>query len=173
MKSFARMTLIAATLGASSAAFATQPPPEPRQICRDIFAKLHELKTDVGCASPLNFCAAGTIRGNFGLNGTTFFSVDGSAQTPPESPGTSAFTGIFTITTPYGSLTLRETGISYPRRGNPEGGLVATIDEVQSGTGVYAHTTGILFFHGHNGLGLPSNVDVSGTLCFTWPPPKD
>jgi len=172
MKTVPKLTLLAAAIGASSAAFAT-PPPEPRQVCRDIFAELHELKTDVGCTSPLFFCAAGTIEGNFGLNGTTFFSVDGSATTPPESPGTSSFTGIFTITTPHGSLTLRETGISYPRRGNPEGGLVATIDEVQGGTGRYAHTTGILFFHGHNGRGLPSDVAVSGTLCFTWPPPKD
>jgi hypothetical protein len=173
MKSITRMSLVVAAVGASSATFASQPPPEPRQICRDIFAEIHELKTDIDCTSPLAFCSAGTIEGNFGLNGTTFFSVDGSAATPPESPGTSSFTGIYTITTPHGSLTLRETGISYPRRGNPEGGLVATIDEVQSGTGRYAHTTGILFFHGHNGRGLPSDIDVSGTLCFTWPPPKD
>jgi len=173
MKSIGKASLIAAALGVSSSAFATPPTPEPRQICRDISATLHELKTDVGCASPLNFCSAGTIRGNFGLIGTTFFSVDGSAETPAQSPGTSSFSGVFTITTPHGSLTLRETGISYPRRGNPEGGLVATIDEVQSGTGVYAHTSGILFFHGHNGLGLPSNVEVTGTLCFTWPPPKN
>jgi len=173
MKSIAMVTLIAAAIGASSTAFATHPPPEPRQVCRDIFAELHELKTDVDCTSPLAFCSAGTIEGNFGLNGTTFFSVDGAAATPVESPGTSSFTGIFTITTPHGSLTLRETGISYPRRGNPDGGLVATIDEVQSGTGRYAHTTGILFFHGHNGRGLPSDVEVSGTLCSTWPPPKD
>jgi hypothetical protein len=172
MKSTGMVTLVAAALGLSSSAFANKPP-EPRQVCRDIFAEMHELKTDVNCTSPLAFCAAGTIEGNFGLNGTTFFSVDGSATTPPESPGTSSFTGIFTITTPHGSLTLRETGISYPRRGNPEGGLVATIDEVLSGTGRYAHTTGILFFHGRNGRGLPSDVEVSGTLCFTWPPPRD
>jgi hypothetical protein len=69
------------------------------------------------------------------------------------------------ITTPHGTLTLRETGISYPRRGDPEGGVLASIAEVLSGTGRYATTTGILFFHGHNGRGLPSDVAVSGTLC--------
>ncbi|HTU67295.1 MAG TPA: hypothetical protein VMF52_15200 [Steroidobacteraceae bacterium] len=171
MKSIA-LTVVAATLGASSAAFATHPAPEPRQICREIRAVIHELKTDIGCASPLNFCSAGTINGNFGLKGTTFFSVDGSAETPAQSPGTSSFSGVFTITTPYGELTLRETGLSYPRRGNPEGGLVATIDEVTGGTGIYAHTSGILFFHGRNGRGLPSDVEVSGTLCYLWPVPR-
>lgn len=170
MKMFAILT--AAALGGPALATAGTPP-EPRQICRDIFAEIHELKTDVGCSSPVFFCSAGTIEGNFGLNGTTFFSVDSTEKAPPTSPGLSSFSGLYTITTPHGSLTLRETGLSYPRRGNPEGGLVATIDEVLSGTGRYAHTTGILFFHGHNGRGLPSDVDVSGTLCFTWPPPKD
>jgi hypothetical protein len=171
MKTIARVTFAVTALAAAGAAFATQP--EPREVCRDIFAEMHEFPTTVNCTSPLGFCAAGTIEGNFGLNGTTFFSVDGSAATPPESPGTSSFTGIFTITTPHGSLTLRETGISYPRRGNPAGGFVATIDEVQSGTGRYSNTTGVLFFHGHNGRGLPSDVEVSGTLCFTWPPPRN
>ncbi|MEO8016489.1 MAG: hypothetical protein ABI769_01640 [Pseudomonadota bacterium] len=137
----------------------------PRVVCRNIHAELHELQARDNCTSPVGFCAAGTVDGNFGLEGTTFFSVDGVATTPPESPGTSTFSGIFTITTDFGTLTLRETGISYPRRGNPAGGLVATIDEVLSGTGRFADATGILFFHGHNGRGLPSDVEVSGELC--------
>src|SRR5690349_2530008 len=106
MRSIGMVTRLAALIVLPTIASAA--PPEPRQLCRDIFAELHELKTDVGCTSPLFFCSAGTIEGNFGLNGTTFFSVDGSAATPPESPGTSSFTGIYTITTPHGSLTLRE-----------------------------------------------------------------
>lgn len=142
---------------------------ETHQFCKDIRAELHELKTNDNCTSPFAFCAAGTIDGNFGLDGTTFFSVDGAAATPAEAPGTSSYTGMYTITTRHGTLTLRETGISYPRRGNPEGGVLASIAEVLSGTGRYSTTTGILFFHGHNGRGLPSDVDVSGTLCTTWP----
>ena len=125
--------------------------------------------TNDNCTSPVAFCSAGTIDGNFGLDGTTFFSVDGVASTPAQAPGTSSYTGIYTIITRRGTLTLRETGISYPRAGNPEGGVLASIAEVQSGTGRYATTRGILFFHGHNGRGRPSNVAVSGTLC-TMPP---
>jgi hypothetical protein len=139
-----------------------------QQVCRDIRAELHELKTNDNCNSPLAFCSAGTIDGNFGLDGTTFFSVDGSAATPPEAPGTSSYTGMYTINTRHGTLTLRETGISYPRRGNPEGGVLVSIAEVLSGTGRYSTTTGILFFYGHNGRGLPSDIDVSGTLCTNW-----
>ena len=142
---------------------------ESHQMCREIRAELHELKTNDNCDSPLAFCSAGTIEGNFGLDGTTFFNVDGAAATPAAAPGTSSYTGTFTIVTQHGTLALRETGISYPRRGNPEGGVLASIAEVLGGTGRYATTTGILFFHGHNGRGLPSNVAVSGTLCATWP----
>lgn len=141
---------------------------DAHQFCKDIRAELHELKTNDNCNSPVAFCSAGTIDGNFGLDGTTFFSVDGAASTPPEAPGTSSYTGMYTITTRHGTLTLRETGVSYPRRGNPDGGVLASFAEVLSGTGRYATTTGILFFHGHNGRGLPSDVDVSGTLCTTW-----
>lgn len=155
----AGVAMFGTTLACYADAAAHQP------LCREIRAKLHELKTNDNCASPLAFCSAGTIDGNFGLDGTIFFSVDGAASAPAESPGTSSYTGIQTITTPHGTLTLRETGISYPRPGNPEGGVLASIVEVLSGTGRYATTTGILFFHGRNGRGLPSDVDVSGTLC--------
>src|SRR5438876_10378020 len=118
-----------------TAASAYADPTEERVFCREIRAELHELKTNDNCMSPVGFCAAGTIDGNFGLDGTTFFSVDGVAGTPAESPGTSSYTGPYTITTPHGTLNLRETGISYPRRGNPEGGVLASIAEVLSGTG--------------------------------------
>ena len=163
IKGYTAIGLTIAMLGTATASYAD----EDKPFCRDIRAELHELKTNDNCTSPLAFCSAGTIDGNFGLDGTTFFSVDGAAATPPEAPGTSSYTGIYTITTAHGTLTLRETGISYPRSGNPEGGVLASIAEVQSGTGRYATTTGILFFHGHNGRGLPSNVAVSGTLCAT------
>jgi hypothetical protein len=137
----------------------------PRIVCRSIHAELHELFTTDNCTSPVGFCAAGTIDGNFGLEGTTFFSVDNTGFMPPESPGITTFVGSFTITTDFGTLTLRESGMSYPRRGNPDGGRVATIDEVLSGTGRFAGATGILFFHGRNGRGLPSDVEVTGDLC--------
>ena len=168
----ARLALVVG-LGATSAAFATgQPPSGPREICREVRAELHELATQENCTSPLAFCAAGNISGNFGLVGTTYFTVDGAAATPAQSPGTSAYTGVFVITTPLGTLTLRETGISYPRRGNPEGGFIASMAEVQGGTGMYATTRGLLFFHGTNGRGLPNDIAVAGELCFQWPPPR-
>jgi hypothetical protein len=166
IKKLCKVSAAFALLGSSLVAHAHHGGQE-HEACHDIRAVLHELKTNDNCTSPFGFCAAGTIDGNFGLDGTTFFSVDGSAPTPPEAPGTSSYTGSYTITTPRGVLTMRETGISYPRTGNPEGGVLASIVEVQSGTGRYEDVTGILFFYGHNGRGLPSNVDVSGTLCST------
>ena len=138
MNRTSRLLSLAISLSWVAGAAYADKPGEPHLVCRDIRAEIHELFTTDNCTSPLAFCSAGTIDGNFGLEGTTFFSVDGSATTPVESPGTSSFTGIFTITTDRGTLTLRETGISYPRRGNPEGGVLATIDEVLSGTGRFA-----------------------------------
>jgi hypothetical protein len=160
--------LCLAGLTASISAHA-DPHHDKTPTCHEIRAELHELKTDENCMSPLAFCSAGTVDGNFGLDGTTFFSADGSIPAAEPAVGMRSFTGSYTITTARGVLNMRETGTSYPRPGNPEGGVLASVVEVQSGTGRYENTTGILFFYGHNGRGLPSNVSVSGTLCSTWP----
>jgi hypothetical protein len=132
--------------------------------CKAVHADVQEVQTRENCTSPSNFCTEGTIDGNHGLSGTTFFSVDGGAATPPASPGTRSYTGVFTITTDQGKLILRETGVTYPRAGNPEGGVLSSIIEVTSGTGRYEGATGIMFFHGRSLNGI-FDVQLQGTLC--------
>jgi hypothetical protein len=61
-------------------------------------------------------------------------------------------------------LVLRETGVTYPRPGNPEGGVLSSIIEVKSGTGRYEGATGIMFFHGRS-LNGTFDVKLTGTLC--------
>ncbi|HEU5135785.1 MAG TPA: hypothetical protein VFU13_11620 [Steroidobacteraceae bacterium] len=132
--------------------------------CKAVRADVQEVVTSENCTSPLNFCTRGTIDGNHGLDGTTFFSVEGGAATPPTSPGIRSYSGVFTITTELGQLFLRETGVTYPRPGNPEGGVLSSIIEVTSGTGRYEGATGIMFFHGRS-LNGTFDVEMTGTLC--------
>ena len=90
--------------------------------------------------------------------------MEGGAAVPPTSPGIRSYSGVFTITTELGELVLRETGVTYPRPGNPEGGVLSSIIEVTSGTGRYQGATGIMFFHGKS-LNGTFDVKMSGTLC--------
>lgn len=137
---------------------------EDANRCKAVQADVEEVVTTENCTSPLNFCTKGTIDGNHGLDGTTFFSVEGGAATPPTSPGIRSYSGVFTITTELGELVLRETGVTYPRPGNPEGGVLSSIIEVKSGTGRYEGATGIMFFHGRS-LNGSYDVKLVGTLC--------
>ena len=137
---------------------------EEAMRCKAIQADVEEVQTTENCTSPLGFCTKGTIDGNHGLAGTTFFSVEGGAATPPTSPGIRSYSGVFTITTELGELVLRETGVTYPRPGNPEGGVLSSIIEVTSGTGRYQGATGIMFFHGRS-LNGTYDVKMTGTLC--------
>jgi hypothetical protein len=143
---------------------ATASADEEAKLCKAVHADVQEVVTSENCTSPLNFCTKGTIDGNHGLEGTTFFSVEGGAAVPPTSPGIRSYSGVFTITTELGELVLREAGVTYPRSGNPEGGVLSSIIEVTSGTGRYLGATGIMFFHGRS-LNGTFDVKMVGTLC--------
>ena len=107
----------------------------------------------------------GTIAGNFGLNGTAVFVSDGQGTAPPTAPaGSSVFSGLFTISTERGALTLRETGMFSSRTDNPDGAVLASWGDSPTGTGEFEGVTGDLFFAGRvvEGLFL---VQVSGRLC--------
>ncbi len=136
---------------------------EEASRCKAVHADVREVVTTENCTSPLNFCTKGTIDGNHGLEGTTFFSVDGGAATPPTSPGIRSYSGVFTITTELGELPF-ERRVTYPRPGNPEGGVLSSIIEVKSGTGRYEGAIGIMFFHGRSLNGI-FDVKLTGTLC--------
>jgi hypothetical protein len=69
----------------------------------------------------------GTIAGNFGLNGSVVFVSDGQGTAPPTAPaGSSVFSGLLTISTARGALTLRETGMFSSRVDNPDGAVLAS-----------------------------------------------
>jgi hypothetical protein len=109
--------------------------------------------------------SAGTIDGNFGLNGTVVFVADSSGTPPATAPaGSSVFSGILTITTDRGVLEMRETGMFSNRTGNPGGPVLSSWGEVLSGTGRYQDVIGDVSFFGHiiDGAFL---VDVTGELC--------
>jgi hypothetical protein len=108
---------------------------------------------------------AGTIEGNFGLEGTVVFRSDSTGTVPTTAPaGSSVFSGLLTITTDRGVLVMRETGMFSGRAGNPLGGALYSLGEAVSGTDRFAGVTGDVFFTGHrvNGQFL---VDVRGELC--------
>jgi hypothetical protein len=109
--------------------------------------------------------AQGTIEGNFGLTGTVAFAGDSSGTPPATAPaGSSVFSGILTITTRRGVLTLRETGMFSSRTGNPAGSVLVSWGDSLQGTGRYEGVTGDLFFAGRRVEGVLL-VDMVGELC--------
>lgn len=108
----------------------------------------------------------GTISGNFGLEGTVAFVEDSDGTAPPTAPpGSTVFSGILTITTSRGVLSLRETGMFSSRTGNPAGSVLSSWGDDPSGTGRYADVvSGDLFFFGGI-VGDIFLVEVAGELC--------
>jgi hypothetical protein len=134
-----------------------------RAECKSIHATLGEQQVREVC--PSTFCATGTLDGNHGVNGPTHFVLDSSAPAPSTAPVVSvAYSGLFEIAAPDGSLTLRETGVNTPRPGG--GRNIAGVASVVSGSGRFAGATGTIFFNGINVIPGVFSTDVSGELCF-------
>jgi hypothetical protein len=131
--------------------------------CKKIHATIADSPTTDGCTSPFHFCAAGVVDGDHGLNGTTFFSLDGfvaKANTVPY--GTTS--GILVYTTDQGTLTVRETGIGN-MGADALGGHGASLEDIQSGTGRFAGATGTLFLASTAANGTYT-AHVTGEICF-------
>jgi hypothetical protein len=111
--------------------------------CRSVHAEITDSSAPEGCTSAYHFCAAGAVEGNRGLNGTTYFVLDGVGTGPATGPGYSPTSGILVYTTPEGTLTVRETGIG-KFSGNPSNGYGVGIEDVISGTGRFLGATGSL-----------------------------
>src|SRR6185295_7215316 len=75
--------------------------------CEDVRARIIDAQVTDGCTSPNNFCAGGTVTGNRGLNGTTFFTLDGAVLGPASRPGSFSTSGVLVYTTSRGTLTVR------------------------------------------------------------------
>jgi hypothetical protein len=116
-----------------------------------------------GCTSPVGLCTAGVFTGDGLLKGTTSFVADAvapSAGMPGvEAPTTLSYTGLLTITTRRGTLTLRDTGIF-----DTAAGLFSSRDVIVGGTGLFTGVTGHLFFTGTGTSSLDSQA--TGEICF-------
>ena len=135
--------------------------------CKKLQAQIIAAPLVTGCTSPFGLCTTGTIDGNQGLSGTTRFVVDGitpSPATAPDGAATIAYSGLIRITTSSGTLTLRDTGVFDTATGTPAGGLFASFDRMDGGTGRYAGATGTLLIGGRTIAGRLV-ADVDGELC--------
>jgi hypothetical protein len=116
---------------------------------------------------------AGTIDSNDKLlqQATTSFQGDGlaaSAGLDPSlvPPSTVSYTGLLTITTPEGTLTLRDVGIFDTDVGGGDGEF-ASRSRVVTGTERFAGATGILFFHGDTAPDFTFSAPFDGQICVT------
>jgi hypothetical protein len=154
------MTLSACCIGVVQA-------DEPQ--CKEIHAEMVDTKDPLNCVSPYGFCATGTIHGNHGLNGTTYFVLDGVGRRPDSAPGTAVTSGLLTYTTDDGTLTVRETGVN-KLVGSPSNGILASIQEFVSGTGRFEGATLSLFSIATDVNGVFYST-ITGELCLAPPAP--
>lgn len=129
--------------------------------CKKIHADLDEVSSTTGCNAGLSSCFLGVVDGNHGLRGTSHFAADSAVSTSPAtSPNFIIYSGPFEYRTARGTITARETGVT--TRG-PEG-IVTAYQEIVSGTGAYAGSTGHFFVSGHKTGGTVETF-VNGEIC--------
>jgi hypothetical protein len=142
----AASALSAALLGTASA---------HAQQCKAIDAPI--VTTFTMCApgeSPLGICTEGTIDSGL-LEGTTRFAV----QTMTGAGNNVLYTGVLTITTKSGTVTIDDFGVL-----NPVTGQFFELEQVVSGTGRFKHITGTLTSQGvETATGFTGTL--TGTLC--------
>ena len=128
--------------------------------CKPIHAVQRDVLITENCPSPIGFCAAGTITGNHGLRGTTFYSSRGFHPVPGEEPTRQVVVGTSTFTTDDGVIIVEDLSVFDTVRGTFAG--VAPITE---GTGRFAGATGDILTVGRV---LPDGsliTDVTGEIC--------
>jgi hypothetical protein len=130
--------------------------------CKKIHGTIVDAQVIEGCTSPNKFCAEGTVTGNHGLNGTTYFVMDGVVRGPATLPGSLATSGVLVYTTDGGTLTVRESGLSGLAESGQ--GYFTAFQQVLEGTGEYEGATGHLWVLGRR---LPDHfeADLIGEIC--------
>ena len=130
--------------------------------CKAIRAVQHDELITTNCPSPIGFCAGGTIVGNHGLRGTTFFSAVSFDPIPSDSLGRLAVPGTSTFTTDDGTLTINDVSVFDVARGT-----FAGVGRIVSGTGRFAGATGDIFTTGRVAPdGQSFTTDTTGEICF-------
>lgn len=126
--------------------------------CKKIHGRIVDAQVTEGCTSPNGFCAAGIVKANHGLNGTTYFRMDSAARGPATHPGSISTSGILTYTTSRGTLTTRESGLA------GVGDNFPALQIVIEGTGDYEGATGHFWVMGHD-AGDYFDSGLIGELC--------
>lgn len=134
MKTLIASSLVIAMLLCVGAASASHP------HCRQIRGVINDIQVTDGCTSPNGFCAAGTVDGNRGFRGTTYFVMDSAVRGPATAPVTLATSGLLTYTFGGSTLVVRESGMSGFVQG--EDRYFTAFQQVESGTGRYAGAAG-------------------------------
>jgi hypothetical protein len=129
--------------------------------CKPIVAVQRDVLLAENCPSPVAFCAGGTITGNHGLRGTTFFSALSFDPIAGDPVGRLVVPGISTFTTDDGVLTISDvSAFDVPR------GTFAGVGRIVAGTGRFAGATGDIFTTGRVGAdGTTFVTDTTGEIC--------
>jgi hypothetical protein len=156
MKSLIASSLVLAALFAAGTASASHP------RCRQIRGVITDIQVTAGCTSPNGFCAAGTVDGNRGFHGTTYFVMDGAVRGPASAPGTLATSGLLTYTFGDSTLVVRESGMSGFVQGDDR--HFTAFQQVQSGTGRYAGASGHFYVLGQ-AFADHFEAEIEGEVC--------
>ena len=130
--------------------------------CKPIIAVQRDVLITESCPSPIGFCAGGTITGNHGLRGTTFFSAVSFDPIASDALGRQVVPGVSTFTTDSGVITISDVSVFDVARGT-----FAGVGRIVQGTGSFAGATGNIFTTGRVGPDGTSFVtDTTGEICF-------
>jgi hypothetical protein len=130
-------------------------------VCKSIKAVQRDELITSGCTTPLGFCASGTIDGNHGLQGTSFFSGFSFNPIPSDPFGRLAVPGVTTYTTDDGTITISDVSVF-----DIERGTLAGVGRIVQGTGRFEGAFGDIFTTGRvlsNGTSFIT--EVTGELC--------
>ena len=130
--------------------------------CKPVIAVERDALVTQGCPSPIGFCAGGTVCGNHGLRGTSFYSAASFDPILSDPLGRLVVPGILTYTTDDGVLTINDVSVF-----DVAHGTFAGSGRITGGTGRFAGATGDILTTGRMGSdGLSFTTDVTGQICF-------
>ena len=126
------------------------------ESCKAIDTSIETTFSLTECQSPVGVCTTGNVESGK-LEGTTRFTA--LTMVPGAQPDTVLYTGLLTIDTKSGSVTLRDYGIL-----NSATGEYFEIQQVVDGNRSYKRATGILTSRGWaTSTGFAGNL--VGTIC--------
>lgn len=157
-KRFATVLAVSASLTMGAAAQETGP------TCKAVHADLVEDRATTECRPGHASCFLGSVDGNHGLRGTTYFRAESGAAGPSTSPGWISYSGVFEYTTSRGTLIMRETGAFNTTLGNLESGATTAFQKITAATGEFSGRTGYLFVYGFNINGHVV-TRIAGEIC--------